>query len=280
MPMIMVIIGIVILALILCIGCYKKTISTCAKLVEHQSFTKEQQEQIQKIFLEIIRKKPDLFVNAVNEGMKLQQDQVRIDLQKRSTLRINEIKKAGIPLGNLKGSLQLIAFIDLACPHCQNFIKVALKATQKNTDILLYLIPITILGESSAFSAQAMIAASKQGVKKFEKFIVKLSNDFAKFNKNNLPNFIKSVGFNKNSFDKVFKSEDTINTIIENTAIAEELKIPGVPMVLGLQGNGDLAVIPSLDLDKIDQLSENLKNSSFSTTCVSTNPVRENKDES
>ena len=40
-------------------------------------------------------------------------------------------------------------------------------------------------------------------------------------------------------------------------------------MVLGLQGNGDLVVIPSLDLDKIDQLSEKFeKLKFFNNLCI------------
>lgn len=253
------------------------TIATAVPAAHSQPFTKEQRAEIQKIFLETVRQKPDLFINSMNEGMKSQQDQARKDLEKDATTKSKEILEAGLPLGNLQANLKLVAFIDPVCPHCQNFIKLAFNVLKSRSDVLFYIVPVAILGERSTLLSKTLIAAYKQGHKEFSNFLQKLSQKSYKLDKVKFASFVKEAKLNPKKFEQDFNSETVHKQLMSNSNLAETIKVPGVPTIFGIQTNGDFVIVPPTEIKEFNKLIDNLKVSKPLT--AGGNPTRVDTDE-
>jgi protein-disulfide isomerase len=252
-------------------------VATAVPSPNKSTFTPEQRAEIQQIFLDSVRQKPNQFINAVNEGIKLQQDKTRLNIEKEATIKSKELLDSGLPLGNLQAEIKLIAFIDPLCPHCQNFIKLAFSVLKSRKDVLFYLIPIAILGEKSILVSKSILAAAKQDHKKFTTFIQKLNDKYAKLDKTKFPALVKEAGLDAKKFEKELNSKEVHKQLTDNTTLAETLKIPGVPTIFGIQNNGELVIVPPTDIKEFNQLIDNLKAPKPLTQ--EDNPVKADADE-
>ncbi len=241
-------------------------------------FNSDQRAEIQQIFLDSIREKPDLFINAMNDGVQAQQDKLRIDMEKSATEKQKELLGSSVILGSPQANIRLLAFVDPLCPHCQNFKKIALTLLQKRQDVAFYLIPIAILGPNSAVLSKAIIAASKQGEVKFATFIQKLSDKKSGVDVGKLPQLAKEALLDTTQFEKDINSDDIQKQLLSNTTLAEALKIPGVPTIFGVQNNGTLSIVPPMDINGFNQVLDNIKTDKPITEGF--NPVKGNTDES
>ncbi len=242
------------------------------------TFNADQRAEIQQIFLESIREKPDLFINAMNDGVQAQQDKLRVDMEKAASLKSKELLESAIVLGSTEAKVKLIALVDPLCPHCQNFERIALNILQKRQDVAFYLVPVSILGANSAMIAKAMIAASKQGTDKLNAFIQHMNDKKGDIDTAKLTQIVKAAALDAVQFEKDINGEAVQKQLLSNTAMAESLKIPGVPTIFGVQSNGELTVVPPMDINGFNQLIDNIKADKPLTEGF--NPVKENTDES
>jgi protein-disulfide isomerase len=283
-PVVVAVVGIAILIGILFICFNKKNMSpgasqcsTAKTSSKKLLFNSDQKAEIQQILFDTIREKSQLFIGAVNEGMQSQQDKVRQDIQKAATTHSKRLLDASIPLGNPQANVRLVAFIDPLCPHCQVFETMALSILQQRQDVVFHLIPIAILGEDSAIVSKAVIAAAKLSPQKFNLFIKKLVEKYSKLNKAKLGSLVKEAGLDAKKFEKELNSKEVHEKLTSNTALAEELKLPGVPAIFAIQGNGEFVVVPPTDAKDFGKIIDNLK--AAKPLMEGFNPVKENADE-
>ena len=283
MPLILALIVIAILGTIFFVCFCKKNTSSngsqCSIVQEPKKhlFNDAQKTEIQQILLDTIREKSEQFVNAVNDGMQSQQDKVRQNLQKTATTNNKRLLEASIPLGNIQANVKLVAFIDPLCPHCQNFEKLALSTLQHRQDVVFHLIPMAVLGENSVTVCKALITAAKLSPQKFNNFIKKLVDKYNKLDKGKLSALVKEVGLDAKKFEKELNSEEVHKKLSSNIALAEELKIPGVPTIFVVQENGELQVMPPTDVKDFNKIIDNAKTAK--PLIEGFNPAKEKTDE-
>ncbi len=243
------------------------------------SFSQQQQQEIQNIFLELIREKPELFMGAMNEGMQAQQDKLRIDMEKSATDMKDKLIAAGVSLGSPQAEVHMIAFTDPMCPHCHEFHKVVNALLQKRQDVIIHVIPIAILGPNSVAMSKILLASAKQGPDKMNAFFTKFINKTADIDRAKLLQMAKDCGIDVAKMEKDELAEETEKTLISHTQLAEQIKIPGVPTILGIQKDGKVVIIPPMDLDGFDKAVDSLKGVETTAAAVAVSPVKENKDE-
>jgi protein-disulfide isomerase len=223
------------------------------------SFNTQQQQEIQNIFLELIREKPELFMGAMNEGMQAQQDKLRIEMEKGATDMKDKLVSTGISLGSPQASVHMIAFMDPMCPHCHEFHKIVNVLLQKRQDIVIHVIPVAILGPNSVAMSKILIATAKQGADKMNNFFNKFISKTSDIDRTKLLQMAKDSGVDVAKMEKEEVAEETEKTLIAYTQLAEQLKVPGVPTVFGVQKDGKVVIVPPMDIDGFNKAIDSLK---------------------
>jgi protein-disulfide isomerase len=248
-------------------------------MAKHESkkpFEDTKKEEIQKIFMDFLRDKPDSFIGAVNEGVQGQQDKLRLEIEKNANTAKDQLFSSGITLGTPKSDVRFVSFVDPMCPHCHEFMKLALTLVQKRQDFSMNIIPVAILGPNSGAVGRTMIAASLQGVDKFKLFMEKFIDKAAELDRAKLLLLAKEAGLDVARLEKDEASEATEKTLTENVKLFDSLKAAGVPTVFGGKQSDDLMMIPPMDLDSFSKLIDSIKEktkSSAGTTEPATSPA-------
>ncbi len=243
------------------------------------SFTDQQKQEIQNIFLELIREKPELFMGAMNDGMQAQQDKLRIEMEKNATDMKDKLIATGISLGSPQAEVHIIEFMDPMCPHCHEFHKIINVLLQKRQDFVVHIIPIAILGPNSVAMSKILLASAKQGSDKMNTFFTKFINKTSDIDRAKLLQMAKDSGIDVTKMEKDELSEDTEKTLITHTQLAEQLKIPGVPTIFGVQKDNKVIIIPPMDLDGFNKVIDSLKGVETTAEAVANSPVKNDKGE-
>lgn len=255
------------------------TTSSDAKPAAKGRFNAEDRQEIQEIFLQMIREKPDMFMGAVSDAMQAQQDKMRGDMEKAATNMKDKLLTTGITLGSPKPEVHLIAFFDPMCPHCHDFYRLAAALVEKRKDLAIHIIPVAILGPNSVAMAKILLATSQQGVDKMNSFFLKFVNKTAEIDRAKLLQMAKDSGIDVAKMEKDELAEATEKTLVSLTQLAEQLKIPGVPTIFGLQKDGKLVIVPPMDIDGFNKTLDSLKGSPATAPAEANSPVKANKDE-
>jgi len=242
-------------------------------------FNNDDRQEIQDIFLQMIREKPDLFISAVNDAMQAQQDKMRTDMEKAATDMKDKLLTTGITLGAAKPEAHLVAFFDPMCPHCHDFYRLAAALVEKRHDLAIHIIPIAILGPNSVAMAKILLATSQQGVEKMNAFFLKFINKTAEIDRAKLLQMAKDSGIDVAKMEKDELAEATEKTLVSLTQLAEQMKIPGVPTIFGLQKDGKLVIVPPMDIDGFNKAIDSLKGGPATAPAEANSPVKANKDE-
>jgi protein-disulfide isomerase len=242
-------------------------------------FNNEERQEIQDIFLQMIREKPDMFIGAVNDAMQAQQDKLRVDMEKAATDMKDKLLTNGVTLGSAKAEAHLVAFFDPMCPHCHDFYRLAAALVEKRHDLAIHIIPVAILGPNSVAMAKILLATSQQGVDKMSAFFLKFINKTAEIDRAKLLQLAKDAGIDVAKMEKDELSETTEKTLVSFTQLAEQIKIPGVPTIFGLQKDGKLVVVPPMDIDGFNKVIDSLKGGQTTAPADANSPVKANKDE-
>lgn len=242
-------------------------------------FNNDDRQEIQDIFLQMIREKPDLFIGAVNDAMQAQQDKMRTDMEKAATDMKDKLLTTGITLGAAKPEAHLVAFFDPMCPHCHDFYRLAAALVEKRRDLAIHIIPVAILGPNSVAMAKILLATSQQGVEKMNTFFLKFINKTAEIDRAKLLQMAKDSGIDVAKMEKDELAEATEKTLVSLTQLAEQMKIPGVPTIFGLQKDGKLVIVPPMDIDGFNKAIDSLKGGPATAPAEANSPVKANKDE-
>ncbi|MBY0281101.1 MAG: DsbA family protein [Alphaproteobacteria bacterium] len=242
-------------------------------------FNADDRQEIQDIFLAMIREKPDLFIGAVNDAMQAQQDKMRSDMEKAATDMKDKLLTQGITLGSAKAEAHLVAFFDPMCPHCHDFYRLAAALVEKRHDLAVHIVPVAILGPNSVAMAKILIATSQQGVDKMNTFFLKFVNKTAEIDRAKLLQMAKDSGIDVAKMEKDELAEATEKMLVSLTQLAEQMKIPGVPTIFGLQKDGKMVIVPPMDIDGFNKVIDSFKGTPATAPAAANSPVKTNKDE-
>ena len=90
----------------------------------------------------------------------------------------------------------------------------------------------------------------------------------------------KDAGIDVAKMEKGELAKETEEKLISFTKLAEELKIPGVPTIFGLQKDGKFVIVPPMDIEGFNKIIDSLKGGPTTAPAEQTSPVKNDKDES
>lgn len=243
-----------------------------------QSFSDQQKQEIQDLFLKFIKDKPEIVIGAINEAMQLQQEKAKTEMVKIVNDNKDKLLAAGISLGDPKATVNLIAFVDPLCHFCHEFEKVTLAILKKRQDVNIRLLPVPLLAPNSLLISKFMIASANQGTDKFKSFLNKLLEGIDnKIDQVGLVKLAKDAGLDTQKLEKDVDSEEIDKLIKSNATLADQIKIPGVPSVFGFNDKESIVVQP-MDLDSFNKFLDDFKAGKTSEEEVPT-AVETNKNE-
>jgi protein-disulfide isomerase len=135
-----------------------------------QSFTPDQQRDIERIVREYINRNPEIIVEALQAAeAKLKTDEASRAKQALSEREKDIYADPATPvIGNPKGDVTLVEFFDYRCPYCKQVHPALLALLGEDKQLRVVLKEFPILGKESVFASRAALASIRQD--KYEPF--------------------------------------------------------------------------------------------------------------
>lgn len=194
------------------------------------------EEEIEKVVIETIKKKPELIVEALQDYQD-NMDKHASDAQKQAFAKHKEeLLRDGYSLviGNPVGDVKMVVFKDYRCGYCKQAwdnIK-QLLAEDKNVKIILKELPV--LGPQSVMAAKYAIASEKQG--KYKEFDEALMEHNGSWDEASLMLVAQNIGIDTLKLKEDVKLPEIEQKINKNLELARDIGIGGTPaFFIGVQ---------------------------------------------
>lgn len=200
-----------------------------AKLMEHRDAE----------IRDFIMKNPKVLIDSVEAYYKAQQaknaeaaPQKAPELQTAPADLVAKIvaDKSNHVLGNPKGKFVIIEFFDYQCGWCKKTNKEISEAIKNAKNIRWILMDTPIFGAASETIARYGMAAGKQG--KFAKMHEAITNATGRLDEAALKKMGADLGMDVKKLEKDANSDEIKAKLAANQAIAAQLNINGVPMLI------------------------------------------------
>jgi protein-disulfide isomerase len=227
-----------------------------------QETPESRRAMLQESIAELVKEKPELLLGAMNDAAQQQQEKVRIDMEKSAADKKDELIQNAINFGAESPTLvRFVGFIDPMCPHCNELQKMAFHIIRKHKDVSFGLVPVAILGQNSEAMSKFMLSAAVQSTSKLQKFQEKFIENLAEMNRQKLLDFSKGAGLDVSKLEKDELSEEMDKILSRNVALAESLKIQGVPTVYMITNDGKVSLVPPMSLEAMMEMIDDLRKS-------------------
>ena len=127
-------------------------------------FTPEQKVEVQTIIREYLISNPEVLIEASQSLQKKQLEQIQGTARLAIGKNLKTLFDGNSPtLGNPKGTVTLVEFLDYQCGHCKTLHK-AIKSQLKENSNLRYVVKFfPVFGQTSEFASLAALASQEQG---------------------------------------------------------------------------------------------------------------------
>jgi len=181
-------------------------------------------EEIAVIVREIIKENPELILESVNAFLQKQQGQrAQVSLEEHAS----RLFKGSPIAGNPDGDVNVVEFFDYRCGYCKSAWADLEKLIKTDKNVRVVFKDFPILGPESETAARWALAAEKQG--KYMDFHHELMNFRGSFNDSSLAEISEKLGLNVGRMRQDADSEDVLQSIQMNRALAKDLGITGTP---------------------------------------------------
>lgn len=224
-----------------------------------QPFSEQQSRAIEEIIKTTIKKNPDAIVEAMNVAIHAQQVKLKESMEVE-LLKHKEKLSKGIVLGNPLGEAKISVVMDPLCPHCLECQQIIHEILDKRKDVAVHMYYVGLLGPNSAALAKTYIAAAKQGTDKLEKLAYKIATNKEQLSKAKLLSIATEIGLNAKTLESDEISKEVSDILDKNTKLAEEIRLPGVPFIVGFFAKSDdCIIIPPVDIASMNSMLDKLK---------------------
>lgn len=192
-------------------------------------FTDAQKAQIEKIVHDYIVNNPQVLVEASQALHQQELNEVQKNSQKAIAQHVTELfnDPASPVLGNLKGNVVLVEFMDYQCGHCKEMESAMVKLRESNPDLKVIYKELPVFGAASEYAAKAALASMKQG--KFKSFHEALMNAEGPLSEDVVMNIAKTSGLDINKLKADMQNKDYFFQLKSNYSLAKSLGILGTP---------------------------------------------------
>lgn len=214
--------------------------TTTNQMTNTTTLTPTQTTQVQQVIREYLKNNPKVVIDAIMayrqaEISKYQQQAAQtITANKTAIFNTNN----QLVLGNPKGDVTIIEFLDYRCGHCKAMAPVIKQAIQQDKNLKVVVKELPIFGGPSTLAAKAAIAAQKQS--RFAKLHDYLLTTQKTFTKSTLIKTAKTMGMNTRRFKKDLTSTTTDRYVKKNLELAKTLRITATPTFIISKNNGEI----------------------------------------
>jgi len=229
-----------------------------------QALTDAQKKEVESIVKTYFVAHPQDLLDAVHALQKYQQ----VKQQKQAESHITQQAKGIFSspnspvIGNPKGDVTLVEFIDPQCGHCREMLPVIQKLITLDKQLRVVIKELPIFGERSLYASKVAIAASKQP--QFEAFHAALLETKLPLTKKNVMKLARKAKLNTRTLKRDMKDKAIMEEIKANMGLARTIGIMGTPALIVGKRDGKSAVfIPgATSLESLQKAIAKIRNSS------------------
>lgn len=204
------------------------------------ALTPQQTTRVNELVDQYLRNNPKVVVDAI---MAYRQAEIT-KFQAEVTQTIAQNKTAifntnnNLVLGNPRGDVTIVEFIDYRCGHCKAMAPVLKQAIQQDRNLKVVVKELPLFGGTSTFAAKAAIAAEKQS--RFAKLHNYLITTTTPLTQDSILKACKEVGINTRRLKADIASQYVTNYVETNMNLAKTLKISATPTFIISKNNGEV----------------------------------------
>jgi protein-disulfide isomerase len=193
------------------------------------SFSPAQKTEIEKLVKSYLLEHPELLremANALDAADKKTADAARGDTLTSQAKQIFHDGMDGI-VGNPKGDVTVVEFMDYNCGWCRKGIKEIQSLVKSDPNVRIIMKEFPIFGEGSEYAAKAALASSRQG--KYWEFHQALFAAQGKVTPEVTDQIAKEVGLDVAKLKTDMADPAIIAQIQKNNDLAQSLQLTGTP---------------------------------------------------
>ena len=213
-------------------------------------------QKLEYLLGELAEKNPQFLVSLLNNSANISSQNDTELLEDSIFKNRSAILKSGFYIKKHPSDLQktLVVFSDMTCPHCVAFLKnVEVALNKVNCSVVI--IPISMLGEKSTYQAKIITAASLQNAKKA--FKLELTYKAFEGAENDVMKCAEKIGLDVVMLTQATESVPVVEAVTQQTKLAEDLRIPGVPSIF-LVTSECAYLIPPVEAKDLPEIIDNL----------------------
>lgn len=204
-------------------------VCSTASNADTQSFTPDQQTQIQKIVHDYLVNNPQVLVEVANALQSQQLAQQNEQAMKALPANAKELfYDPNSPVaGNPNGNITVVEFFDYQCPHCKNVTPEINKLVSSDNNVRVVFKQLPIFGSNSEFAARAALAANQQG--KYLELHNALMNAQGALSHEAVLTIASNVGLDIQKLQNAMSSQAITQELKVNFKLANAFNFPGTP---------------------------------------------------
>lgn len=205
------------------------TICSTAANADTQSFTADQQAQIQKIVHDYLVNNPQVLVEVANALQSQQQAQQNEQALKALPANAKDLfYDPNSPVaGNPNGNITVVEFFDYQCPHCKNVSPEINKLVNSDNNVRVVFKQLPIFGSNSEFAARAALAANAQG--KYLELHNAMMNTQSGLSHEAVLKIASNLGLDIKKLQTDMNSQAITQELKSNFKLANAFNFPGTP---------------------------------------------------
>ena len=203
-----------------------------------KKFNETQIKEIEGILHDYLVTNPEILIEASRALQEKQQQEMLARAQEAIPEHQTKLfKSSSSPvLGNKKGQVYIVEFLDYSCGHCRQMYSVLKKLIAEDSTIKLVVKEFPIFGGVSDYAAKMALASEKQG--KYGPFHAKLMEIKPPLTKVKIKNIAKALKLNVKRLEKDMDSDAINQELRNNLELAQSLGIVGTPAYVVAGGVG------------------------------------------
>ncbi len=204
-------------------------VCSTASNADTQSFTVDQQTQIQKIVHDYLVNNPQVLVEVANALQSQQLAQQNQQAMKALPTNAKELfYDPNSPVtGNLTGTITVVEFFDYQCPHCKNVSPEINKLINSDNNVRVVFKELPIFGSNSEFAARAALAANIQG--KYLELHNAMMNTQSGLSHEAVLTIASNLGLDIKKLQSDMNSQAITQELKTNFKLANAFNFPGTP---------------------------------------------------
>lgn len=197
-----------------------------------EEFNSKQRDELGTIIRDYLMKNPEVLRDAFQELERKTQAEKDEMAKKAIVSEADNIFRADgdLVVGNPKGSITMVEFMDYNCGYCKRSFPVIQKLIEADKDLKIVIKEFPILGPGSTYAARAAIASAEQG--KYWEMHQALVEVRGAVDQVKVLQLAQSIGIDVEKLRKDMESEKINKIIARNMNTAEALGIQGTPAFL------------------------------------------------